>query len=171
MLKIFTTQLSGFLNRLYENAEFEMEDGARLLAQAAIGEGSIFIYGAHELEGVVAEALSGAEPMPSAKKLTDIHEVTSADRVLLFSRFSHDEDAVELAKQLEEKGIPTVAVSAITQEEEGLQSVVDVHINTNLKKPLVPTEDGERIGFPSLMLSVYVYHCLSLTLHEILSEY
>lgn len=163
--------MTGFLNRIAEKEAFQIEDGARLLAQAAIGEGIIYLYGESEMEGVVAEALYGPEPMPSAKKLTDIHEVTSADRVLLFSRFSHDDEAVELAKQLEEKGIPTVAVSAITQEEEGLQSVADVHINTNLKKPLVPTEDGERIGFPSLMLSMYVYHCLALTLHEILSEY
>ena len=50
------------------------------------------------MEGVVAEALFGAEPMKQAKRLFENGkeaEVTSADRVLLISRFSTDEAVVE----------------------------------------------------------------------------
>lgn len=78
-----------------------IEDSARLLAQALVGEGFIYLHGANEMEGVVAEALFGAEPMKQAKRLFENGkevEVTSADRVLLISRFSTDEEIVAIAK-------------------------------------------------------------------------
>ncbi|WP_243291995.1 DUF2529 domain-containing protein [Bacillus sp. FJAT-47783] len=172
MLKIFTTQVTGLMNRVYEKQAYQLEDGARLLAQAAIGEGTIFLYGEGEMAGVISEAINGLEPLPSAKHLEHLSEVTHADRVLIFSRFSNDRKAVDIAKHFEAEGVPTVAVSAIVQEEgETLQHFVDVHIDTNLKKPLVPMDDGERTGFPALLSSLYIYHCLALTLHEMLSEY
>ena len=34
MLKMFTTQLSGLFNRIFDKEELSIEDGARLLAQA-----------------------------------------------------------------------------------------------------------------------------------------
>lgn len=78
-----------------------IEDSARLLAQALVGDGFIYLHGTNEMEGVVAEALFGAEPMKQAKRLFENGkeaEVTSADRVLLISRFSTDEAVVEIAK-------------------------------------------------------------------------
>lgn len=78
-----------------------IEDSARLLAQALVGEGFIYLHGTNEMEGVVAEALFGAEPMKQAKRLFENGkevEVTSADRVLLISRFSTDEEVVAIAK-------------------------------------------------------------------------
>lgn len=173
MLKIFTTQLIGYFNRILEQEEFPIEDGARLLAQAAIGEGSIYIYGADEMAGILDEALNGPEPFPFAKALKELDHVTNTDRVLLFSRFSTDEKAVEIAKKLSAKGVQIVGVSAASQEEDRdtLLHFVDIHIDTKLKKPFIPADDGSRIGFPTLMISLYIYHCLSFTLKEILSEY
>ena len=78
-----------------------IEDSARLLAQALVGEGFIYLHGTNEMEGVVAEALFGTEPMKQAKRLFENGkevEVTSADRVLLISRFSTDEEVVAIAK-------------------------------------------------------------------------
>ena len=46
-----------------------IEDSARLLAQALVGDGFIYLHGTNEMEGVVAEALFGAEPMKQAKRL------------------------------------------------------------------------------------------------------
>lgn len=103
MLKIFSTQLSGYFSRVSQKEEMNIEDSARLLAQALVGEGFIYLHGANEMEGVVAEALFGAEPMKQAKRLFENGkevEVTSADRVLLISRFSTDEEIVAIAKKL-----------------------------------------------------------------------
>ncbi len=83
-----------------------IEDSARLLAQALVGDGFIYLHGTNEMDGVVAEALFGAEPMRQAKRLFENDkeaEVTSADRVLLISRFSTDEEAVSIAKNFKKK--------------------------------------------------------------------
>lgn len=69
MLKIFSTQLSGYFSRVSQKEEMNIEDSARLLAQALIGDGFIYLYGTNEMDGVVTEALFGAEPMKQAKRL------------------------------------------------------------------------------------------------------
>ncbi len=106
MLKIFSTQLSGYFSRVSQKEEMNIEDSARLLAQALVGDGFIYLHGTNEMEGVVAEALFGAEPMKQAKRLFENGkeaEVTSADRVLLISRFSTDEAVVEIAKNYKKR--------------------------------------------------------------------
>ncbi len=107
MLKIFSTQLSGYFSRVSQKEEMNIEDSARLLAQALVGDGFIYLYGTNEMDGVVTEALFGAEPMKQAKRLFENGkeaEVTSADRVLLISRFSTDEAVVEIAKKTTRRG-------------------------------------------------------------------
>ncbi|MCD7034697.1 DUF2529 domain-containing protein [Metabacillus sp. GX 13764] len=176
MLKIFTTQLTGHFNRIADQEEYQTEDAARLLAQAAVGAGSIYLHGFDELSAILAEALSSSEPFPFAKPLFkedgSMAEVTEADRVLIFSRFSNDEAALTLAKDLAEKEILFAAVSALVKDSaESLEQFADVHIDSKLKKPLIPAEDGSRYGFPAIMTSLYVYYALRFVLVEILQEY
>ncbi|WHY00598.1 DUF2529 domain-containing protein [Neobacillus sp. DY30] len=164
MLKMFTTQLTGLFKRIEEKGEFSLEDGARLLAQGQ----NIYVVGFKEMKGIEFEALEGAEPLKGA--LTNVDEATSADRVLLFSRTSADQEAAELAGKLHQKGIPFVAVS--TSIEDGkLEELADVYINLQLKKGLLPDDFGNRYGYPSLMAALYVYYGLKFTIDEILAEY
>ena len=171
MQKIFTTQLIGYFQRIQEKEQEHMEDGARLLAQAAIGEGAIYVKGFQELIGIDIQLEKSREPFPSAKRLEDLNEITTVDRVLLFTPFSTDEAAIQLAKDLGKKGVPIVGVSAVIEGEESLEQHVDVHVDSTLKKPIIPTEDGHRIGFPVLMTSLYVYYSLFFIMQEILEEY
>ena len=67
MLKIFSTQLNSLFKKVMEKEEFNMEDAARLLAQAAVGDGTIYIHGFGEMDGVTKEALNGIEPFIKAK--------------------------------------------------------------------------------------------------------
>ena len=85
MLKIFSTQISGLFKKMIENEAFEMEDAGRLLAQAAVGDGSVFIHGFGEMQGVTAEALNGAEPFPKAKRYELGETISREDRFLIFS--------------------------------------------------------------------------------------
>lgn len=164
MLKMFTTQLTGLFKRIEEKEEFSFEDGARLLAQGQ----NIYVAGFKEMKGIEFEALEGAEPLKGA--LTNVDEAASADRVLLFSRTSADQEAAEFAAKLHKKGIPFVAVS--TSVEDGkLEQLADVHINLQLKKGLLPDDFGNRYGYPSLMAALYVYYGLKFTIDEILAEY
>ncbi|WP_342433610.1 DUF2529 domain-containing protein [Neobacillus sp. FSL H8-0543] len=169
MLKMFTTQLTGLFKRIEEKEEFSFEDGARLLAQAPVGDGSIYIFGTNEMKAIAHEALEGAEPFANAKLFTAIDELTIADRVLLFTRTSSDKKAIELAAQLQEKEVPFVAVSTDTDGQ--LTGLADVHINLRLTKALLPDDSGNRYGYPSLMAALFVYYGLKFTIDEILAEY
>ena len=160
---MFTTQLTGLFKRIEEKGEFSFEDGARLLAQAPAGDGSLYIFGLGEMKAVEAEALEGAEPLKGAKVLTDVEALRAADRVLLFTRFG--EDAAELSGKLLEKEIPFVSVST------GVVENADVHIDLGLKKGLLPDDAGNRFGYPSSMAALYVYYGLKFTIDEILAEY
>lgn len=175
MLKMFTTQLTGLFKRIEEKAEFSFEDGARLLAQAPAGDGSIFIFGTKEMKAVEFEALEGAEGLASAKVLAtqDLEGLSEADRVVIFSRSSSDRDAVELAVKLQDKGIPFVAVSTVVDSGDSgnLAAIADVHIDLLLTKGLLPDDFGNRYGFPSPMAGLFVYYGLRFTIEEIIAEY
>ena len=67
MLKIFSTQINGLFKKVMEKEEFNIEDAARLLAQAAVGDGTIYIHGFGEMDGVTTEALKGIEPLLKAE--------------------------------------------------------------------------------------------------------
>ncbi|MEH7222202.1 DUF2529 domain-containing protein [Bacillus sp. JJ1566] len=176
MLKMFTTQLQGQFNRIMEQEEMNMEDGARILAQSVISDGTILIHGFGEMAAVVTEALFGAEPLKSAKPLfTDgkMNEVEDVDSVLLITRFSTDEEAIKLAEELRDKGIQTVAISAIvkTEDKRTLNQMVNIHIDSKLQKPLIPDDFGNRFGFPSVMTALYAYFGLKFTIKEMVEEF
>lgn len=85
MLKIFTTQLAGIFSRIQDKESEAIEDGARLLAQAAVSGHTIYLYGANEMQGILCEAELGSEPMPSVKAFPDTADsITESDRVLMF---------------------------------------------------------------------------------------
>ncbi|TDL32959.1 DUF2529 family protein [Jeotgalibacillus sp. S-D1] len=172
MLKMFTTQLTGLFSRVHSKEELAIEDAARLLAQAAVGDGKIYIKGFDEMHGIVSEALFGEETMKDAHELTDSQMADSADRVLLITRRSTDEAAIALAKQLNEKDVPfAVICGTVKDAEEDVVSMAEVSLNTQVVKGLLPDESGARFGFPSLMAALYLYHGVKFTLDEMVEEY
>jgi uncharacterized phosphosugar-binding protein len=171
MLKMFSTQLAGLFNRLMEKEELSIEDGARLLAQAAAGEGKIYIFGTGEMKAVELEAVYGEEPLQSAAILSKESEVEAADRVLIVSRYADDEEAVKMAGIIQEKGIPFVAISTVRNEKVGLNTLADVHFDLRIKKGLLPDDVGNRIGYPTSMAALYIYFGLKFTIEEILEDY
>ena len=173
MLKIFTTQLTGLLKDIHEREDFMMEDAARLLSQALIGEGSVYIYGRDEMNAVTAEALHGQEQLPKFLPLfhqDKMAELNATDRVLLITRSSADNDVLAYAEEISHKQIPIVVISSIDKHDRKLVDMADVHLDLNLTTSLVPTETGERIGYPASIAALYVYFCLYLLIKEILEE-
>ncbi|MFK2825635.1 DUF2529 domain-containing protein [Bacillus sp. B190/17] len=171
MLKMFTTQLNGLFQRIADKEGDSIEDGARLLAQAIVGEGHIYIQGFGEMKAVEAEALAGAEPFTRCQRLDTADTLTASDRVLLVSRFAHDSEALAAASILQEKDIPFVAAAGLVQtEEDALDALADVFIDTKLIKGLLPDETGGRTGFPSSLAALYIYFLLKLTIDEILRD-
>jgi len=169
---MFLTQLNGLQQRIFEKEEETIEDTSRLLAQAAIGEGKIYIKGFNEMEAICEEAFLGDEPLNYATPFQNAKDLTDADRVLIFSRFTTDDEAILLGKELKEKGIPFASVAGnVKSDAADLAALSDVHINTNLLKPMLPSETGDRVGFPSALVGLFIYHCIKFQLDEIMSEY
>ena len=176
MLKIFTTQLSGVFTSILEKQKYEIEDGARLLSQAIVSGGNLYIYGTDEMLAITSEATRGAEPLRHGITLhdpTDLDTISSIDRVLLVTRSPTNEQALLLAKELREKGIPFVSVttSVNNANEDSIVDLSDIHIEIPLKKGLVPTDDGSRIGLPFSMVALYVYYGLKFSIDEIIGEF
>ncbi|USK59691.1 DUF2529 domain-containing protein [Peribacillus asahii] len=174
MLKIFSTQINGLFKKMIDHEEFNIEDAARLLAQAVIGEGSIYIYGFEEMDGITKEALNGVEPLPAAKVyyLDEPLTLGSEDRFLLFSRFSNDPEAIRLSQRLQQADIPFVAVSTVVEAEgDSLATLADVHIDLRVQRGLIPDELGNRVGYPTLLIALFAYYGIKFTIEEILQEY
>ena len=183
MLKIFMTQLSGVFKKVANDEEFGLEDGARVLAQAVVGDGHVYVAGFGEMEAVVAEAVHGAEPLVRGKGFEGVDSVSEVDRVLIVSRYSTDEAAIELARLLQERGIGAVGISTVPKRGEVGDSVsdsgsgsgclaelVDVHIDLKLYQGLIPDEDGGRFGYPGSLVGLFAYHGLAFTVREMIGE-
>ncbi|WP_413377852.1 DUF2529 family protein [Alkalihalobacillus sp. 1P02AB] len=177
MIQIFTTQIQGLMKQIKDKQEEAIEDGARLLAQARVGSSSIYVHGIKEMGVIEHEALFGVDHLSHIKPLLcDDEKIVSLDvndRVLLASRYTNEPEALKIAKKLKEEGIPFVTISTLEEKDatsEGLDTLADVFIHLNVKKPVVPLDDGTRTGYPASLIALYTYFCLALTLKEILSE-
>ncbi len=172
MLKIFSTQVNNLFQKIMEKEEFNIEDGARLLAQAAVGEGAIYIHGFGEMDGVTKEAVQGVEPLPKVAAYESNITLTHEDRFLLFSRNSTDQEAIELAQKLQMESIPFVAVSTIVASDtDSLETLADIHIDLRVARGLIPKDDGNRTGYPTLLVALFAYFGIKFTIEEILQEY
>lgn len=171
---MFTTQLIGLLKGIQEREDLSMEDAARLLSQALVGEGHVYLYGAGEMNAITSEALYGKERLPKFLSLFDqdkMVDLNSTDRVLLLTRSSADKTVLAYAKEIALKQIPIVVISSIDEHDRELVDLADVHLDLNLTTSLVPTETGERVGYPASLAGLYVYFCLYLLINDFLEEY
>ncbi|WP_181346747.1 DUF2529 family protein [Thalassobacillus sp. CUG 92003] len=170
MHKMLTTQLTGQFQQIAEQEDLAIEEGARALAQALAGEGHIYVKGFGEMIALEAEINHGAEALPRTYVYTDDVSLTDIDRVLIASRFADHEEALDLTKHAQEKGVAVTSLSAVTKGDNPLQSQADFHIDTKLTEPLLPMDTG-RIGFPSVMTMFYTFFVLKLTIQEMMEDY
>lgn len=171
MLKIFTTQLAGLFQSIAKEEEL-LEDAARLLSQALIGEGTLFIYGDDEMATVVAEALYGQDRLDQTASLIindSMAELDAVDRVLLVARKASDERVLHYAQKIYDQHIPFVCIVA-EEDATALGTFADIVIDLGVRNGLVPTDTGERIGYPASITALYCYFALSLLMREMLEE-
>jgi uncharacterized phosphosugar-binding protein len=174
LLKIFTTQLTGVFKKIADEEELQFEDASRLLAQSILSESTIYFYGVKEFEAITLEAVHGEDVLKNTMNLKDLStygELTPQDIVVIATRYSTDEVAVNLARKLAEQGVTTVGISSVLDGELSLAEVVEVHIDLKEINRLVPLTFERRIGYPIIMAGLYAYFGLYLTTSEILSEY
>lgn len=171
VLKMLTTQISGLLQRIAGNGEESIEETARLLAQATIGEGRVIIAAFGEMEAVTATAFYSTEPLSGAVRYDYGMDITAADRIWLLTRSAMDRPALELAQQLAEHYIPFAALAA---EKPGsgneLEDLSYTYISTGLTRGLLPGDDGERIVQPHALSALFVYEAVKIAYDEMILD-
>ena len=170
-MKILTTQIGGLLQRAGSNNEEAIEETARLLAQATIGEGRVIFAGIGEMEAVGLNAMLSAEPFRGAQIFEEGMEIHSADRVWLFTRSASNARAIELARMLAENFIPfaVVAGEKATEDNE-LADLAYTYMSTGLVKGILPGEDGGRIVQPHVFVTLFLYEAVKMAYDEMVSE-
>lgn len=170
-MKMLTTQIAGLLQRIATNHEEEIEDTARLLAQAVVGDGRVVLIGTKELNGIVINAIEGAESFTNATPFSRDLELGTMDRVWLFTRSSVDVEALEIARDLAKQNVAfaVVASEKATAENE-LSELADIYISTRISKGLLPNDEGGRVVEPHLLASLFVYEAVKLSFDEMLMD-
>ena len=173
MSKILTTQMSGLLQRIQTSEEEAIEDTARLLAQAGIGQGHVYFACFDELKAVELNALESTAPFAKLVPWTADTELTETDRVIIFTRSCQNPDAVALAKKLYDAFIPFAAVaSEIASEDNELSELAYTYISLKIRSGILPhpTKLGERIVFPHLMAALFIYEAIKMEYDDMIID-
>ncbi len=170
-MKMLTTQISGLLQRIAGNGEESIEETARLLAQATIGEGRVIIAGFGEMEAITATAFHGTEPLSGAVRYEFGMDITSADRIWLLTRSAMDEPALELARQLAGCFIPFAALAAEKPGTDNeLEDLAYTYLSTGLTRGLLPGDNGDRIVQPHALAALFVYEAVKIAYDEMVLD-
>lgn len=171
-MKMLMTQIGGLLQRAGSNNEEAVEETARLLAQATIGEGRVIFAGFDEMAAVGLNAAFAAEPFHGAVQYEDGMEIHSADRVWLFARSAADARALGLARMLAEQFIPfaVVAGEKATEDNE-LADLSYTYMATGVTKGILPGEElGSRIVQPHVLVALFLYEAVKMAYDEMVND-
>lgn len=168
---MLTTQISGLLQRIAMNSEEAIEDTARLLAQATIGEGRVIIAGYEEMDAVISAAKFSAEVFNGVVPYEDKMDIHPSDRVWILTRNETDAPALQLARDLANRFIPFAAVaSGKADENNELANLAYTYISTGLTRGLLPDEDQKRIVQPHALAALFIYEAVKRSYDEMLSD-
>lgn len=169
MFKMLTTQLTGLYQRVLQTEEDNIEDAARLLAQAAIGEGNVYFACYGELQAVEDNAFLSAAPFTKLVRYTDDVELTDADRVCIFTPTADHPEAIALAEYCNDNFIPfAVVASEKASDDNVLSDLAYVYISLKVRGGLLPhpTDLSKRVVMPHLLAALFVYEAMKLSYDE-----
>lgn len=172
MSKILSTQLAGLFQRIQQSEEESIEETARLLAQAAIGQGTVYFACFGEMEGIAMNAENSADPFVKFARYTNDVTLLPADRVIIFTRSCDDIEALQLAKSLNEEFIPFAAVaSEVAGDSNELSELAYTYISLKLRGGILPhpTKLGERIVMPHLIGGLFIYEAIKMEFDEMVA--
>ncbi|EIN4283819.1 DUF2529 family protein [Staphylococcus pseudintermedius] len=158
MSKMLTTQLTGIFNRL-DQQELDIQMAAQSLIQAMGGEGHVYIKGYGDLKCFESYILTSFEKLHSSLALDDYPSfdvLDTTDRVLLFGA----EYSEEMARDLEQLIADDRDVVVITNKPKEVELTDHLmhFINLSTPRPIVYTEDYDKVVQPHLMALNYVYY-------------
>lgn len=158
MSKILQTQLTGIFNRLEDQA-LDIQMAAQCLIQAIGGEGYVYINGYGDLKFFETFILDSDEKLNSSKKLSELNslnDLDTTDRVFLFSPF-YTKEVDQDVQQLIDKDIDFVLVCNRPKQEDFPEHLMHF-VNLSTPRPIVYTEDYDKIVQPHTMAFNYIYY-------------
>lgn len=173
MSKILSTQMSGLFQRIIQNDEEAIEETARLLAQASVGQGKVYFACFDALQSVEINALQNTEPFHNLTKWTPETILTDSDRVCIFTTSCQNAEALSLAKKLYSDFIPFAVVSSEPQGENNeLSELAYTYTSMKIRGGILPhpTKLGERIVVPHLIAALFIYEAIKLNYDEMISD-
>lgn len=175
MYRHFAQLLIEHLKKLTAALTDEIEDIARLCAQALVGEGDIYFYAEGEMKGVYLQALHGKEPFQPVERIKELKSeelsrLTSADRVLLIGRSAEDEQILSIARYLYDEHIPFAAIASATKKDTPLDDLADIFIDMSLADGLIPKGFAPISGHPDLLVALFLFHQIQFQLEDMFSD-
>ena len=161
-MKMLANQLVGLFQEIAEQSE-AIDDTAQLLAQAAAGEGTIYLAAFGEMNAVLPAALGGEEPLRCAVEWLPESIVTHADRVWILAV---NREGDELAGRLNDAHLPFAMLAARTREPVEADAFISLHID----KGLLLQGDGSRTVVPDAMGALFAYYAVKTAIDEMLKE-
>jgi len=168
MLKILATQFNGKLQTLAKQ-EDELFDVVRLLAQALVGEGKVYVHAFGELEGLYPMLAEGPDQMKRVTKVKDHKTLHAVDRVLVFTPDTERSDLHAALARYDAWHTP-YSIVTLGQATETLERSI-APLALKFQKGLLPAEDGSRHGLPSLALCAFLLTHILTQLHEMTEEW
>ncbi|AGZ24871.1 MULTISPECIES: DUF2529 domain-containing protein [Staphylococcus] len=158
MSKILNTQLIGIFDRIEKQA-LDVQMGAQCLIQAIGGEGHVYIKGYDDLKFYEDFILNSHEKLKSSLPLSDVNnfkEIDTTDRVFLFSP-TYNDDVEHDVKQLIETDVDFVLVCNHPKRDDFPEHLMHF-INLSTPRPIVYTEDYDKIVQPHPIAFNYIYY-------------
>lgn len=167
---MLTTQIGGLFQRLIESNEASIEETARLLAQATIGEGKVIFAGLDDLSTIYTVSQNDIDPFEGAIPYETEMTIHTSDRVWLISKSAKDPRALELARSLSAQFIPFAAIAPEKEENNELFDLASTYISTGLMRGLLPGDDGKRILQPHALANLFIYEAVKIAYDEMLVD-
>ncbi|SDI61346.1 DUF2529 family protein [Alteribacillus bidgolensis] len=172
-MKIFATQLQGVFQRILDQEEEAIENGARLAAQGPAGTGRLLIYATPSMRGNAVNLTYHPDAPPQTIQVIDTKEFKpeSVDRAIVLAEKEEAAYLHSIIELLQSADVPVVVIAPFTEEEARMTlEPTDVWIHTHVRGGIVPDEHGSRIGYPSVLSTLFTGQLLYLNIKELFDE-
>lgn len=172
-MKMYITQLRGVFEAISRDNEEALEETGRRVAQSLVSGGQVYVHGWTSLSAVVHEATESPNALPGAKPLLDEpgQPVTLSDQdtLLLFVPAEYENEALNWNQKFRSSGADLIAIS-FQKDNPSFDEAWDGHLTLPPAQPLIPFTDTKKIGEPSSLAALFLYHLIFFSVMEILDE-
>ncbi|QQK78007.1 DUF2529 family protein [Salicibibacter cibarius] len=171
MIKSYTTQLQHVFHTIGKQEE-AIGDSARLLAQALVGEGTIYVM-ANKRFSALADTIVQNEDTP--KRIQRIAQqqkeaLTTTDRMLVLSEGTETKNELLYLQGLLQAHIPLVFLGPGSPSLSFKEGMEEPMVITTPSSPIVPAPDGSKSGHPTEIAIIYAYQAMMFELSEMIAE-